>query len=302
MDKRSLLKNKQLKRFKLNSNYSGKTQNVTSKKLKNRKAQIPREKEVEIEVEEEDEEESSNQEETLLMSDSNEASCEVRADENEEEEANASFLRTKAMLNQSPSARIDTGHEDENLEKDDLYRLISGQMKSYDKFKRVAPPEKEFFLGERKVERLEIEKLTHENQKLAIMVKNVSKEKEELKMELAKRLKELQKIRHKCDVVSAEYMQIMSERDVVHKEIEALQEKLSKYEEEKRRNETFDAASKVKFYESKFLNGQNRSSVLSEKLDSLEMIDALKYQLDSVSKQRDEAISQVFYYQNKHAL
>ena len=219
------------------------------------------------------------------------------------EEANThKTTRYEMMLKKaSPRANVvEIENDEEEFENDEFHRQIESQMIKKNLAQKYSVWNEEFLFKSSDVERAENEKLTIENQRLVIMIKNLVKDKDDLVKEHAKKNKEIQKIKNKCDVISSEYMQIMSERDIVHKEIEALQEKLSKFKEEKLKSETFDVADKMKFYENKFMHSNttqsNRSAMLNEKLDSLEMIEALKHQLNMISKQRDDALSQVFYY------
>jgi hypothetical protein len=297
MDKRSLLKKKQLKRFKLNLNYNGKTKNFGSKKLKNKKLK------------------STNEEEnTLFMSNSNLGSSELKKDNDQENESDreeernvdATNLKRFEMLLRKTNPQMD--YEEDSINNGESFKQHENvQRISFEKRENIETThrlqekfQKNFFNNEKmyendlKAERLENEKLAQENQRLIGIIKNCMKEKEDLNKELSKKQKEIIKTKNKCDSVSSEFMQVMSERDIVHKEIEALQEKIAKYEEEKLKNESYD--NKAKFYGNKFLNNPNKNfkgSLLNEKFDSLEMLEALRQQLNLVSKQRDDAISQV---------
>ena len=300
MDKRSLLKKKQLKRFKLNLNYNGKTKNFGSKKLKNKKLK------------------GTNEEEnTLFMSNSNLGSSELKQDNEQgndsdrEEERNVDAINLKRfeMLLRKTNPQME--YEEDSINNGESFKQQSQHEKVQripfekrentetihrlqEKFQKNFSNNEKMYEIDLKAERLENEKLAQENQRLIGIIKNCMKEKEDLNKELAKKHKEIIKTKNKCDSVSSEFMQVMSERDIVHKEIEALQEKIAKYEEEKLKNESYE--NKAKFYENKFLNNPNRTfkgSLLNEKFDSLEMLEALRQQLNLVSKQRDDAISQV---------
>ena len=327
MDKRSHLKNKQLKRFKLqlNSNNNNKTKNTGSKKQKSKQIRNANDNEGE-----------KQQDESPIMSDSNELEFEEdqdnQADTQElDKKLNVSNLqRFEMLLKKSTIPHSDKDNEDtkpeanseassEHLNEPNSSKTPGTDTKANKKSRNVprAPQPFENFQNiesllwkkekqadshgdsELKAERHANEKLTHENQKLIAIVKSCIRERDEMKHELAKQHKELVRAKQKFDSVSTEYMQIMSERDIVHKEIEALQEKLSKYQEDKLRNETYDAANKLKLYENKFLhmNSAPNGNSLNEKFDSVEMIDALRSQLAAVTKQRDDALSQV---RNKH--
>jgi len=307
MDKRSLLKNKQLKRFKLNLNYNGKTKNYGSKKLKNKKRKNSNEEEI-------------IREDSPDMSESKLDSNQFEQDQNEiegerHEEKNTEKINLKRFEMLLRKANPEMEYDDDSINKEEYFKQAYGERPRRAPFENHENTEtahraaangkfqKHFYESEKmfeidlKAERMEKEKLMLENQRLIAIIKNCMNEKEDLNKELAKKNKEIIKTKNKCDTISSEFMQVMSERDVVHKEIEALQEKLAKYEEEKLKNESYE--NKVKFYETKFLNNpnfSNKSMLLNEKLDSLEMIESLRQQLNFVSKQRDDAISQVSYF------
>jgi hypothetical protein len=306
MDKRSLLKNKQLKRFKLNLNYNGKTKNYGSKKLKNKKRKNSNEEEI-IREDSPDMSESKLDE---FERDQNKLEGERRVAVEEKNIEKINLKRFEMLLRKAnPEMEYD---DNDSISKEEYFKQTHGEKQwqapfdnhententhriaANGKFQKHFYESEKMFETDLKAERMEKEKLILENQRLVVIIKNCMNEKEDLNKELAKKNKEIIKTKSKCDTISSEFMQVMSERDVVHKEIEALQEKLAKYEEEKLKNESYE--NKVKFYETKFLNNpnfSNKSMLLNEKLDSLEMIESLRQQLNFVSKQRDDAISQV---------
>jgi hypothetical protein len=171
----------------------------------------------------------------------------------------------------------------------------------------------------------------YEKNQVFALLKKCQTERDQLSVELANyhqlRDRELRKCKAQLEHVSKEYQQVMSERDTVHKEIEALQEKLTKTEGQLKQLSSSSNTSRLansaslaavvphsiyntsNVVEHHNLTNTNRFSILTqnsmftdnfisnndrlnETLEELE-IDCLKNQLRQVAKQRDDALIKV---------
>lgn len=181
--------------------------------------------------------------------------------------------------------------------------------------------------NEKEKYKLNCKKTYYEKVETLNMLKKCQNERDLARAELDSvkqmRLKENKRAKAEIDAVTREYCQIMSEKDIVHKEMEALQEKLNKSQDKVKQlnsavgcfnsssnyidlhNNSNDLnATRISFClnQENLMNksrtnkmGVNESSLNSNSiLDDLQ-IDTLKNQLKIVIKQRDEAYSQVCF-------
>ena len=174
-----------------------------------------------------------------------------------------------------------------------------------------------------------------ENRKLLSFLEQYHFERDEIVKEYNKlktaKVKEAKKAKVEIEAISREYSQIMSERDSVHKEMEALQEQLSKSQDRlkkyARESICFPSGANVEVNSTNYGTLTTMSNTVTENLTDLSNelshrqhnkinsgiygfnmtgigsmdealeIDSLKHQLNIITKQRDEAIIQVFIYQ-----
>lgn len=154
----------------------------------------------------------------------------------------------------------------------------------------------------------------YEKNEVFVLLKKCQAERDQMGCELTTQVqirdKEYRKLKSQLDHFRGEYQLVMSERDMVHKEIEALQEKLIKTESQLKQlttsggggggGSTSSAAfntSRMSELNTRFSATMNNSILnemdkLNETLEELE-IDSLKNQLKLVSKQRDEALIKI---------
>ncbi|CAF0857670.1 unnamed protein product [Brachionus calyciflorus] len=135
--------------------------------------------------------------------------------------------------------------------------------------------------------KVSLKKFLYEKQELLDILKKCQSERDTYKLDLDTlkqiHIKELRRSKAEIDSLTKEYCQVMSERDNVHKEIEALHEKLNKSQDKvKELNRT-----------SSFNNTENNNNTILNTtiLDDLQ-IDTLKRQLKIVLKQRDDLLAQ----------
>ena len=169
-----------------------------------------------------------------------------------------------------------------------------------------------------------------ENKKCLSLLEQYNVEREEIVKEFnnlkAAKLKDAKRYNLEIEAISREYSQVMSERDSVHKEMEAMQEQLSKAQD---RLKKFTRESTLIGSNNNILNlssfGANMSTNYNENLNDLINntinnsqrqqkcnsllyesnmgsmdqaleIDSLKQQLNLIMRQRDEAIIQVIEF------
>lgn len=144
--------------------------------------------------------------------------------------------------------------------------------------------------NEREKYKFSLKKFYFEKQELMQILKKCQSERDEFKVDLDSlkqiHIKELRRSKAELEALSKEYCQVMSERDNVHKEIEALQEKLNKSQDQvKQLNHTNS-------FNNADLNSTKYSNVNATILDDLQM-DTIRRQVKIVTQQRDEAYLQV---------
>ena len=166
-----------------------------------------------------------------------------------------------------------------------------------------------------------------ENKKCLSLLEQYNVEREEIVKEFnslkAAKLKEAKRYNLEIEAISREYSQVMSERDSVHKEMEAMQEQLSKAQDRLKKYtrestligsnnnilnmSSFGANMSTNYNENlnDLINNTINNSQRQQKCNSLLYesnmgsmdqaleIDSLKQQLNLIMRQRDEAIIQV---------
>ncbi|RNA23979.1 hypothetical protein BpHYR1_015734 [Brachionus plicatilis] len=142
---------------------------------------------------------------------------------------------------------------------------------------------------EREKYKVSLKKLFVEKQELMEILKKCQSERDTFRFELESlkqmHVKELRRSKAELEALTKEYCQIMSERDNVHKEIEALQEKLNKSQDKvKQLNHTNS-------FNNADLNSTRHSNLNATILDDLQL-DTVRRQLKIVTQQRDEAHAQ----------
>lgn len=143
---------------------------------------------------------------------------------------------------------------------------------------------------EREKYKINLKKIYFEKQELMEILKKCQSERDIFRSDLDSlkqiHVKELRRSKAELESLTREYCQIMSERDNVHKEIEALQEKLNKSQDKvKQLNQTNS-------FNNTDLNSTRHSNLNTTILDDLQL-DNIKRQLKIVTQQRDDAYLQV---------